>query len=101
MATTTECIPGIHTAYAYVSAAPYGASFGAHIEDGSLYSMSYLVRGAPKFWVIVPPHAYTHLQIFMEHYQAVVFRCAWGRRPRCSQFLRHMHLWVMLGALKH
>jgi hypothetical protein len=56
----------VHTTYAYVSAQAYNVPIGAHIEDGFLYSMNYLVRGTPKLWTIVPPHAYARLQVFME-----------------------------------
>jgi hypothetical protein len=90
-------IPGVHTPFLYVSGSNYGAPFTMHVEDHYLYLLSYLYRGASKFWIVVPPAAAGRLQAIMERY--VPLRKG-ARGGRCSQFMRHVSQWVSLGALK-
>lgn len=45
-------INGIQTPYIYVGMA--NTTFGFHLEDGDLSSISYLHSGKPKIWYIVP-----------------------------------------------
>jgi hypothetical protein len=87
----------VHTLFLYVSGSHYGAPFTLHVEDHYLYSLSYLHRGASKFWIVVLPAAAGRLQAFMERYAPLRKRAGGGR---CSQFMRHVSQWVSLGALK-
>jgi hypothetical protein len=63
------------------------------VEDNLLYSLNYLHAGAPKFWVVVPPSERDRLERWLlEHYT--------GERPPCSQFVRHMSVWVPVEVLE-
>lgn len=48
-----EPIPGVHQPFVYVGMR--GSSFGWHVEDCELYSVSYLHHGKPKYWLVIPP----------------------------------------------
>jgi hypothetical protein len=62
------------------------------MEHSRLYSLEYLHAGASKFWVVVPPSEQQQLERrLLEHYD--------GRHPPCSQFVRHMSVWVPVEAL--
>jgi hypothetical protein len=56
-----------------------------------------LHHGAGKFWIVVPLAAAGRLLAFMERYAPL---CKGARGGRCSQYMRHVSLWVSLGALK-
>jgi hypothetical protein len=63
------------------------------VEDSLLYSLNYLHAGALKFWVVVPPSERDRLvRRLLEHYE--------GARPPCSQFVRHMSVWVPVEVLE-
>jgi hypothetical protein len=63
------------------------------VEDSLLYSLNYLHAGASKFWVVVPPSERDRLERrLLEHYD--------GARPPCSQFVRHMSVWVPVEVLE-
>ncbi len=67
--------------------------FQLHVEDSLLHSLNYLHADASKFWVIVllsePDWLVSRL---LEHYE--------GARLLCSQFVRHMSVWVPVKVLK-
>jgi hypothetical protein len=92
-------LPGIHTPSLYFSGPAPGEPFEMHCEDHWLYSLNYLHRGAPKYWVIVAPHERKHLEKCLWGYMSNRWGLGW-ERPRCSQFVRHLSVWVSLGALK-
>ncbi len=61
--------------------------------DSLLYSLNYLHAGASKFWVVVPPSERDRLERrLLEHYT--------DARPPCSQFVRHMSVWVPVEVLQ-
>ncbi|XP_026285398.2 lysine-specific demethylase 5D-like [Frankliniella occidentalis] len=35
--------------------------FPLHVEDMSLWSFNFLLHGAPKFWIVIPPHSVAKL----------------------------------------
>jgi hypothetical protein len=92
-------VRGVHTPSLYFSGPAPGAPFEMHCEDHWLYSFNYLHRGAPKYWVIVAPHERKHLEKCLWNYLSTLWGSGWDR-PRCSQFVRHLGVWVSLGALK-
>jgi hypothetical protein len=92
-------VRGVHTPSLYFSGQAPGAPFEMHCEDHWLYSFDYLRRGAPKYWVIVAPHKRKHLEKCLCNYLSALWGSQW-QRPRCSQFMRHLGVWVSLGALR-
>jgi hypothetical protein len=104
--------PGIQTPYLYVAAtegpsnstgAVPVAPFALHVEDGLLYSLNYLHKGAEKYWVVVHPHDSDRLE------RRLLAESSGGSgggggddagsADRCSQFLRHKSVWVPLDVL--
>jgi hypothetical protein len=95
---TKEKVPGIHTPYYYASNSAFGSVFLMHIEDHRLFSLNYHHRGASKFWVIVAPSS----AALVESCLATYIPEMWGPKqqvPCCSQFVRHMSVWVALETL--
>ncbi|KAI9831165.1 MAG: lysine (K)-specific demethylase [Phylliscum demangeonii] len=69
-----------------------------HLEDWELFSLNHLRRGAPKRWIVVAPKDRTQMEAHMRAYHQEI----WTKRcgpPRCSQFARHLSLWVPLETL--
>ena len=73
---TKAVIPGIHTPYVYEANDHFGATFQIHAEDYRLVSLNHLYKGR-KIWIVVPS---TEVDIAEE---------AFGRKKKCSQFMRH------------
>jgi hypothetical protein len=92
-------VHGVHTPSLYFSGPAPGAPFEMNCEDHWLYSFNYLHRGAPKYWVVVAPHERKHLEKYLWGYMSAQWGPGWDR-PRCSQFVRHLGVWVSLGALQ-
>jgi hypothetical protein len=92
-------VRGVNSSSLYFSDAVPGAPFEMHCEDYWLYSFNYLHRGAPKYWVVVAPHERKHLEKCLWSYLGALWGPKWDR-PRCSQVVRHLSVWVSLGALK-
>ncbi len=98
---TTETTPGIHTPFLYVAATgDHGAAapFALHLEDSVLYSLNYLHMGASKFWVVVHPYDRERLKRRLrDSYRPKSHN---DPNPRaCSQFVRHMSVWVPVETL--
>ncbi len=113
--TDGEPAPGIQTPYLYVAVtdgpsnsggvAPV-APFALHVEDSLLYSLNYLHKGAPKYWVIVHPHDSERLERRLRAKSGSSSGnsgsgggAAPGSAEICSQFLRHASVWVPLDVL--
>lgn len=73
---TKAIVPGIHTPYVYESGPHFGATFQVHAEDFRLCSLNHLYKGR-KIWIVVPS---TAVDVAEE---------AFGRKEKCSQFMRH------------
>jgi hypothetical protein len=87
-------IPGINYPCLHVGGTDGPSPFMLRMEHSRLYSLEYLHAGAPKFWVVVPPSEQQQLERrLLEHNE--------GRHPPCSQFVRHMSVWVPVEALEH
>jgi hypothetical protein len=69
-----------------------------HIEDHRLFSLNYHHRSASKFWVMVAPSSAAHLEACLATYAGEVLGPQ-HEVPQCSQFVRHMSVWVGLEAL--
>ncbi len=69
-----------------------------HMEDHRLYSLSFHHRGASKFWVVVRPSSAARLEACLALCMEEMFGLEWAT-PRCSQFVRHMSVWVSLEKL--
>lgn len=93
-------VAGIHTPFLYSAGNAPGAPFAMHVEDYGLYSLNYLHIGAPKNWVVVKPTDREQLEDHLRRYYQLKFGPFWTR-PRCSQFVRHLSLWVPPALLKN
>jgi jumonji domain-containing protein 2 len=91
---------GVHTPSLYFSGAAPGAPFELHCEDHWLYSLNFLHRGAPKYWIVVAPHDRTRLERCLRRYIGALWGPQWRGGPRCSQFVRHLAVWVPQAALQ-
>jgi jumonji domain-containing protein 2 len=73
---TLAIIPGIHTPYVYEANDHFGATFQIHAEDYRLVSLNHLYKGR-KIWIVIPSTAVDAAEE------------AFGRKKKCSQFMRH------------
>lgn len=73
---TKAIVPGIHTPYVYEANDHFGATFQIHAEDYRLVSLNHLYKGR-KIWIVIPS---TAMGVAEE---------AFGRKKKCSQFMRH------------
>jgi hypothetical protein len=73
--------------------------FSINLEDHRLFSLNYHYRGASEFWVIVQPSLGPALKACLATYLEDVWGVAHSNPPCCSQFVRHMSIWVGLKAL--
>ncbi len=93
-------VRGVHSPSLYFRGPAPGAPFELHCEDHWLYSLNYLHRGAPKYWLVVPPHERKHLEKCLWGNLGARWGAPWQQRPpACSQFMRHLGVWVSPGAL--
>ncbi|TDZ61735.1 Lysine-specific demethylase 4 [Colletotrichum trifolii] len=90
----TESIPGITTSYLYYSAGKQTRTT-MHVEDLLVPSVNLLRWGAPKVWLIVKPGS---TKLLEEKISASCYNRT-KRRPRCSQFVRHLDRNIPPGTL--
>ena len=64
-----------------------------HLEDWNLYSLNYLHAGAWKAWIVVKPYDRARLEERAKSYYAVIYH-EYETKHLCSQFLRHLSLWI-------
>lgn len=83
---TNIIYPGIHNPEAFVSTSEFGAPFGAHVEDFHLHALNYLVKGAPKAWIVIPAKE-------AEKFEKLMTQDCIRHAVKCSQFVRHEYLW--------
>ncbi|OAA42293.1 Transcription factor jumonji/aspartyl beta-hydroxylase [Cordyceps fumosorosea ARSEF 2679] len=88
---TAHAIDGIHTPYFYQSGPAPGAVFAMHVEDAKLCSVNILYKGR-KIWIVIPPRSRERLEQRLREDNPDA-RC-------CSQFVRHLSVFVPLYKLK-
>lgn len=81
-----EKVPGIHTAYFYISAGKNSVT-NLHVEDGWLPSVNVVHYGAPKIWLIVEP---AHRQALENKIKEMLGL----KKTKCDQFVRHEELFL-------
>lgn len=87
--TAINDVPGIHTAYAYLSEVG-GSATPMHVEDGLLGSANVVLAGYPKLWLLVSPQ---HRTAFEQRVAADAgLRDSAATHPECSQAVRHCSL---------
>lgn len=94
---TASWIPGVHTAYLYISASR-GSNSPLHVEDGFLGSINIVLAGAPKVWLMVEPcyrnelerKARNHLAKDSSAKKAEKNQDQDRGQQECSQFVRHL-----------
>ena len=67
-------IIGVNTPYIYVGS--FGTSLAFHVEDFNLYSISYLHKGDPKTWYVIPPKDCRKLEKLAQRTKTNSFACA-------------------------
>ncbi len=92
-------IPGVHTSFFYLCGRALGAPFTLYVKDYNLHSLNYLHGGAPKVWLIMEPSANHQLETLLHAYADKMWGRKWRGQPRCSQFARHMSVFVPLSVL--
>ena len=80
---TVEQYPGIHFPMVYLALPGFGTVFSAHTEDWFLVALNYIIKGAPKLWIIIHPEDKEKFEEFVP-----------AASRKCSQFIRHKCLWV-------
>ncbi|KAL0256820.1 hypothetical protein SLS55_007629 [Diplodia seriata] len=95
---TVSWIPGIHTAYLYISACR-GSNSPLHVEDGFLGSVNIVLAGAPKVWLMIEPCYRRELEHKAKCYLVKDKRKreeeehegqGQDQSKECSQFVRHL-----------
>ncbi len=96
--TQTKCTTRHEPAVEVYGGGVTGAALELSTAPAWLYSLHYLHSGGPRYWVVVPPRYRRQLE-----QQLLVLRAAryppQFKTPPCSQFARHLGVWVPLERL--